>query len=238
MCEPVVDAATQYTSSHPLLSQDCLVQGCSAMQRLALLVGLGFVCCTHALTVKIEPRAEDCYYEKVEKRDTGLKFIFQVTHGGQLDVDVNVYDPTGAKVYSLDQVSEGQHDWIATAKGDYKVCFSNLMARWTPKWVSFYLRQTIPQNAAKIEHLDPIERTVVALSQGLSDMQEEQKQLRAIETLHREAIQMTNTRMMYWSCFEAVVLVVMGVMQVCASRGRKQRPPKPPPTDLLPEALP
>ena len=183
------------------------------MLRAAIL--LGAVCAVQGLTLKVEPRSDECFIENVEMRSTPMKLIFQVTHGGQLDIDVNVYDPAGAKIHQLQSVTDGRHDWVATSKGAYKVCFSNMMARWTPKWVSFYYIQGNSHDTAKVEHLDPIEKAVIALSQGLTSMQDEQKHLRAVERLHRETIDVTNSRIMYWSCFEACVLVVMGLCQVC-----------------------
>eukprot|EP01061_Rhynchopus_euleeides_P009366 TRINITY_DN18531_c0_g1_i1.p1 TRINITY_DN18531_c0_g1~~TRINITY_DN18531_c0_g1_i1.p1 ORF type:complete len:210 (+),score=100.40 TRINITY_DN18531_c0_g1_i1:40-630(+) len=182
------------------------------MLRAAVLAGV--VCAAHALTIKVEPRTEECFVEKVEQRQTPMRFIFQVTHGGQLDVDVNIYDPAGGRIQQLQAVADGRHDWIATAKGDYKVCFSNMMARWTPKWVSFYYTQGHSQDTAKVEHLDPIEKAVISLSEGLSNLQEEQKHLRAVERLHRETIETTNDRILWWSCCEAVVLVAMGLSQI------------------------
>eukprot|EP00659_Diplonema_papillatum_P022554 gene22554-34515_t len=165
------------------------------------------------LTVKVEATAEECFLENAKEGAIPFTFAFQVTSGGKLDIDVKLTDPRGTVIQAWPKATDGRHSWTSTMPGDYKMCFSNAMARWTPKWVSFYTTVGQSSNTAKLQDLDPIEKTIVHLTKGLNDLQEEQKQLRAVERLHRDTIEATNTRILYWSVFEALVLVVMGLFQ-------------------------
>lgn len=166
-----------------------------------------------ALTIKIESRSEECFFEEVTK-GTSLTLQFQVTAGGLLDIDCTVTSPRHEVVMKWSVTSEGKHAWVADQDGKYRVCFGNQMARWTPKWVSFYISTGASTNLAKIEHIDPIEKTIMELSEGLTELQEEQKYLRSVERVHRETIESTNVRMLYWSLFEVFVLITMGMFQI------------------------
>jgi hypothetical protein len=165
------------------------------------------------LTLKIEPRTEECFVEEASK-GSAATLQFQVTAGGLLDIDVSIYNTDGSLLKSWSVATEGKHTWTPETDGKYKFCFGNQMARWTPKWVSFYLSQGVNPNLAKIEHIDPIERTIMELSDGLTELQEEQKYLRSVERVHRETIETTNVRMLYWSMFEVFVLITMGFFQI------------------------
>eukprot|EP01010_Urceolus_cornutus_P001138 NODE_1657_length_804_cov_191.717881_g1288_i0.p1 GENE.NODE_1657_length_804_cov_191.717881_g1288_i0~~NODE_1657_length_804_cov_191.717881_g1288_i0.p1 ORF type:complete len:196 (-),score=27.29 NODE_1657_length_804_cov_191.717881_g1288_i0:98-685(-) len=165
------------------------------------------------LTLKIEPRSEECFSEEVTK-GAQLTLQYRVTAGGFLDVDVAITSPdkTLLKVWPVS--TEGKHQWNAELDGKYRVCFANTMARFTAKWISFYYSQGMNPNLAKIEHIDPIERTIMELSDGLSELQDEQKYLRSGDGVHRETIDSINVRMLYWSIFEVFVLLTMGLFQI------------------------
>eukprot|EP01004_Peranema_trichophorum_P009224 NODE_7970_length_723_cov_66.388333_g7354_i0.p1 GENE.NODE_7970_length_723_cov_66.388333_g7354_i0~~NODE_7970_length_723_cov_66.388333_g7354_i0.p1 ORF type:complete len:194 (+),score=21.55 NODE_7970_length_723_cov_66.388333_g7354_i0:54-635(+) len=171
------------------------------------------VCCVVSLTVKLEPRTEECFSEEATK-GSSLTLQFQVTSGGLLDVDCTLYNHDDTVLKSWHIATEGKHTFTVPQDGKYRFCFSNIMARWTAKWVSFYVTQGNNANLAKIEHIDPIERTIIELSEGLSELEEEQKYLRGVERVHRETIDATNERMLYWSIFEILVLLTMGFFQI------------------------
>lgn len=114
---------------------------------------------------------------------------FQVASGGFLDIDVAVYGPKGNVIYNAERESEGKFTFNAEEAGLYKICFSNVMSTVTPKTVNFQINIGGPSdpNVAKLEHLDPIEKSIMALSEGLAQVQNEQKYLRVRESVHRES---------------------------------------------------
>uniref|UniRef100_A0A7S1IR13 GOLD domain-containing protein n=1 Tax=Eutreptiella gymnastica TaxID=73025 RepID=A0A7S1IR13_9EUGL len=183
------------------------------MNALRALLVLSLVLSCTSLTLKIEAQSEECFSEEAAK-GTSLTLQFQVTAGGLLDLDVHIKNPDKSAIKSWTTATEGKHTWQAEVDAKYDFCFSNRMARWTPKWVSFYITQGANPNLAKIEHIDPIERTIMELSEGLTELQEEQKYLRSVERVHRETIETTNVRMLYWSLFEVFVLLTMGFFQI------------------------
>eukprot|EP00993_Chasmostoma_nieuportense_P003898 NODE_4593_length_765_cov_36.423197_g4434_i0.p1 GENE.NODE_4593_length_765_cov_36.423197_g4434_i0~~NODE_4593_length_765_cov_36.423197_g4434_i0.p1 ORF type:complete len:195 (+),score=60.56 NODE_4593_length_765_cov_36.423197_g4434_i0:38-622(+) len=166
-----------------------------------------------SMTIKIEPKTKECYMEDLVK-GTEYTLQFQVTAGGLYDIDVHLYSPDHTLLKSWGVATEGKHTWVTEREGKYLFCLSNEMAKWTPKWVSFSLSQTNNPDLAKLEHIDPIERTIMELSEGLNDLQEEQHYLRSVERIHRQTIDATNVRMLYWSMFEVLVLLSMGLFQI------------------------
>jgi p24 family protein beta-1 len=70
-----------------------------------------------------------------------------------------------------------------------KFCFSNLMSTLTPKTVSFniHVGDVLDPHLANLEHIDPIEKSIMRLSEGLSNIQNEQKYLRLREMTHRDS---------------------------------------------------
>ena len=63
---------------------------------------------------------------------------------------LQIYNTDGSLLKSWSVATEGKHTWTPETDGKYKFCFGNQMARWTPKWVSFYLSQGVNPNLAKI----------------------------------------------------------------------------------------
>jgi hypothetical protein len=114
---------------------------------------------------------------------------FQVASGGFLDIDVVVYGPKGNIIYSVERESEGKFTYNTEDTGLYKLCFSNVMSTVTPKTVNFQINVGGPAdpNLAKLEHLDPIEKSIMSLSEGLAQVQNEQKYLRVRESVHRDS---------------------------------------------------
>jgi hypothetical protein len=46
--------------------------------------------CIHALTMQVEPKTEECFYQFVDK-EKDITILYSVTRGGLLDIDVRVY---------------------------------------------------------------------------------------------------------------------------------------------------
>eukprot|EP00755_Sulcionema_specki_P022757 Sspe_Gene.77274::Locus_48272_Transcript_1_1_Confidence_1.000_Length_740::g.77274::m.77274/K20347/TMED2, EMP24; p24 family protein beta-1 len=166
-----------------------------------------------ALTVKVEPRTEDCLFVEV-KQNQPVTLSYQVTAGGKLDIDTLIYDPRGVIVKAWNGASDGVYHWNSQLSGNVKVCFSNNMARWTPKWVAFFLHVGHDPNAAKQEHLDPLETTIRNMEEGLEELLARNKNLRAVERLHLETIESTNSWLLYWSVSQALILLGSSLLQI------------------------
>lgn len=90
------------------------------------------------------------------------------------------------------------------------------MSTMTPKVVSFDISvgELADPDIAQLSHLDPIEKSVMKLSEGMAVVQAEQKQLKTRERIHRELTEAANEKMMYWAFFELIIILGMGIFQV------------------------
>eukprot|EP00033_Pygsuia_biforma_P000395 GCRY01000472.1.p1 GENE.GCRY01000472.1~~GCRY01000472.1.p1 ORF type:complete len:220 (+),score=27.81 GCRY01000472.1:67-660(+) len=184
-----------------------------------LVVLFALIGCSLALTFTVDPHKEECFYEDA-KEGTKLGLSFQVTSGGFLDIDVTVTDPTNQVVYKGERETEGKYTFITGSSGVFKFCFSNRMSTYTHKSVSFGITkgEATASNFAKAEDLDPIEQSIIQLSNGLSAIQSEQKHQRIRERVHRNTAESTNSRVLWWSIFEAIILLGMSVWQIVTLR--------------------
>lgn len=181
----------------------------------ALLVVLSLAGC-RALSVQIDPHREECFFENM-KRDSKTGVYFQVSQGGFLDIDVSVTGPDGRLLHKVERETEGRFSFTAYEPGVYKVCFSNKMSTLTPKTVMFQISpggKTEFAEFAKLDHLSPIEESLLRLADGLADIQNEQRYMRNRERVHRNTSESTNARVLWWSFFETVVLTGMTLWQV------------------------
>jgi hypothetical protein len=93
------------------------------------------------------------------------------------------------------------------------------MSRLTPKEVDVEISVSQANGAgdtelAKKEHLDPLEQQILQLSAAMSAVHNEQKYMKMREARHRATNDSTNSRVLWWSFFEAVMLIGASLFQV------------------------
>ncbi|KAL9651674.1 hypothetical protein ABK040_001618 [Willaertia magna] len=167
------------------------------------------------LTFGLEPAEERCLFETLDQ-PSKLSLKYQVIRGGFLDIDLVVFDPDGEVLHQQERESEGKFSINAEKRGTYKFCFSNKISTLTPKTVSFQITtgDFMDTNAAKLEHLSPIEQTIMKLSEGLAHIQNEQHEFRSRESAHRSITEATNERVTYYNMFSIFLLVCLSLVQV------------------------
>mmetsp|Transcript_1059 Transcript_1059/g.1648 ORF Transcript_1059/g.1648 Transcript_1059/m.1648 type:complete len:201 (-) Transcript_1059:90-692(-) len=175
-----------------------------------------FVTYISALTIKVHPHQEECFYEPIKKANVKVKVQFEVSQGGMLDIDAKIQGPSGQIIHQVQKQSDAIFTFNANEIGHYKVCFSNVMNTVSPKSVSFYIHvgELVDPNLAKLAHLDPIEHQMLKLSEGLAIIENEQKHLRASERHHRDLTEATNSRLFWWSSFQFIVVLSITVFQI------------------------
>ena len=174
--------------------------------------------------------------------DVGSKMslAFQVAEGGFLDIDISVRGarvrhprgfrlrgaqiegPDGKVVYSGERETDGKYTFAAHMTGLYTYCFGNKMSTMTPKLVVFSFSITPGPNAApaggeeeeKEDQHDKLQEMVRELSESLYNIRREQNQMEYRDATHRMINDSTNSRVVWWSFFEALVLVCVTVGQV------------------------
>ncbi|XP_053637517.1 transmembrane emp24 domain-containing protein 2 isoform X3 [Cherax quadricarinatus] len=187
---------------------------------LALLGLLSLLATARAYFVTIDAHAEECFFEKVTA-GTKLGLAFEVAEGGFLDIDIKIFSPDGKIVHEGERESNGRYTFPASMDGVYTYCFSNKMSTMTTKIVMFSMEigdeSKADKDAANTEgegSSNKIEDMIRELSAALSGVKHEQDYMEVRERIHRSINDNTNSRVVLWSVFEALVLVAMTIGQV------------------------
>jgi len=166
--------------------------------------------------INVDAHAEECFFDRVQN-GTKLGLTFEVIEGGFLDIDVRVTGPDGEEVISRERESNGKITFAAAKTGAYTYCFSNKMSTMTPKGVMFSMDVGEPQAAAGADgdaHPNKLGEMIKELSTALVGVKHEQEYMEVRDKIHRKINESTNSRVVMWSFFEAVVLVAMTIGQV------------------------
>merc|ERR1712080_505373 len=173
-----------------------------------------------AYFVTVDAHAEECFFDKV-KQGTKLGLMFEVAEGGFLDIDVRIEGPDGRTVHSGERESNGKYTFAAHMEGVYKYCFSNQMSTMTPKIVMFTMdtmEAPEPGTPGKDGEDEPshnkLEDMIKELGTALTGVKHEQEYMSVRVRIHRAINENTNSRVVMWSFFEALVLVAMTLGQV------------------------
>lgn len=146
--------------------------------------------------------------------------MFETVEGGFLDIDVRITGPDGKVIYQGERESSGKYTFAAHTTGVYTYCFSNQMSTMTPKVVMFTMEigeaPRGPSGAAKEEEAGhtKLDDMIKELSGTLTTIKHEQDYMNVRDRIHRAINENTNSRVVIWSSFEALVLVIMTVGQV------------------------
>jgi len=186
----------------------------------ALLCTLLFLSCfTHMINgsiIVVDAHREECFFEEIPQ-GLPVNVMFQVTAGGFLDIDLKITAPDQRVVYEGVRETEGKYTFNTYIPGIFSFCFSNRMSTLTPKTVSFLITigdSTHQPEVAKQENITPLGNQIMQLAEGVSSIQVEQESMKMREMAHRNTNESTNSRVLWWTIFEALVLVAMSVWQV------------------------
>lgn len=127
--------------------------------------------------------------------------------------------PDGKQIHSEERASSGKYTFAAHADGVYTYCFGNKMSTMTPKAVMFSMdvgeapKHAEPGAPVDQEH-NKLEEQIKELSSALTAVKHEQEYMSVRDRIHRSINESTNSRVVLWAFFEAVVLVAMTLGQV------------------------
>ncbi|XP_017870764.1 PREDICTED: transmembrane emp24 domain-containing protein 3 [Drosophila arizonae] len=189
----------------------------SLVALMALLQGSGAV----EFTFDLADNAEDCFYEEI-KRNTSAYFEFQVSAGGQQDVDVTLKDPQNKIIYSLERATFDSHQFTAETTGVYTACFSNKFSAFSHKivYVDFQVGDE-PSLPGVDEHatvLTQMETSAQAIHKALNDILDAQTHHRLREAQGRKRAEDINQRVMVWASLETASVILIGLVQILVLR--------------------
>jgi len=191
-----------------------------------------------AYFLTIDAHAEECFFDRVTT-GTKMGLTFEVIEGGFLDIDVVItgklivntisqsnssmlihLGPDDKVIHQEDRASSGKYTFAAHMDGIYKYCFGNKMSTMTPKAVMFSMdvgdqpkTGEEAKNDAATSH-NKLEDMIKELSASLTSVKHEQEYMAVRDRIHRSINESTNSRVVLWAFFEALVLVAMTLGQV------------------------
>ncbi|CAJ0578905.1 unnamed protein product, partial [Mesorhabditis spiculigera] len=175
---------------------------------------------TNAYFIHVDANEEHCFFERVSS-GTKMGLMFEVAEGGFLDIDVKIVGPDNKEIYKGERESSGKYNFAAHMDGAYTFCFGNQMSTMTPKAVMFTIEVNSPHAQAPGAATDAdavenqkLEEMVQQLSSALTSVKHEQEYMEVRERVHRQINENTNSRVVYWAAFEAIVLVSMTLGQI------------------------
>ncbi|XP_015907820.1 transmembrane emp24 domain-containing protein 2 [Parasteatoda tepidariorum] len=181
-----------------------------------LFIFISLISCIKCYFVNVDAHAEECFYDKVTA-GTKMGLTFEVAEGGFLDIDVKITGPDEKIIYQGERESNGKYTFAAHVDGVYTYCFSNAMSTMTPKIVMFSMDVGEAPKAQEAEaeaHQNKLEEMIKELSTSLTSVKHEQEYMAVRDRIHRSINESTNSRVVMWAFFEAVVLVAMTFGQV------------------------
>lgn len=196
-------------------------------------------------TIVVAAGKKDCYHESF-KKDTSFEFEYQVIDGGDLDISVTIFDPSGKKIGEDIRQEDGLHPITTGAGGAFQFCFDNSFSRMSEKKVFFEIflddedydyddydededYKEFRDNLAKDEDyegdtLKGLQKSLNTIKVNHGKTLQFQAMLRAFEAKDRNVIEHNYERVNFWSMVHLVAMIGTAIFQVFFLRSMFAQP--------------
>jgi len=196
---------------------------CLTRNILVSLYGLcSFLSAAQAYIIHVDAGIEnECFHERVP---VGVKlgFSFEVIEGGFYDIDVEIKDPNNVILHQDERSSNGKFTIEANLDGPYQFCFSNKKSSHTPKLIIFDIDRSdsvktsssSPDGAKPDDETTKLTSMVESLTLATISSRHDVRYLLARDRVHRKINEGTNSRIVWWSGVEFILLLFVTLGQV------------------------
>lgn len=170
------------------------------------------------LTFELPDNAKQCFHEDIVS-GTKATIEFQVVTGGYYDVDMTLYDPRQSILYQGVKKQFDTHQWTAAVSGQFTFCFSNEFSTFSHKLVYFELVVGDEEPLPSVNHeaataMTKFEAAAEHIHENLNSIFDAQTHYRLSEAKGAKRAEDLNSRVFWWSAYETMAVVLIGVAQV------------------------
>ncbi|TMW55813.1 hypothetical protein Poli38472_008461 [Pythium oligandrum] len=192
-------------------------RGGATMARLVLLMGVCVVSIVSALQVSVPGSSVECFSIEVAKYKHGISLNYESLRGVADELETELTDGKKQVIYTH-RGSSGRFLSPVGEDGTHTVCFKSSIGEVV---VGFSFHADDPAHevlsnadATKIKQIQELEDLVYELTTTLDTVKDTQSYMKAIKLHHDTVIASTHSRIMWWSCVEALVLAGVAVAQL------------------------
>lgn len=171
------------------------------------------------LTVVVGANDVECFYGDVNEQGAKVGVSYSVQYGGQFDIDFHVKAPNGEVLFSQERQKDGEYSFTARIMGEYQFCFSNDMSTFSDKTVEFDLnidsdfKAELP-NAVGQGDTDNVEKSISLIEYRTNQIVRQLHYYKTRNSRNESTVKSTESRIKFFSVFEVVLMVGMGVLHV------------------------
>ncbi|ANB15830.1 Erp3p [Sugiyamaella lignohabitans] len=185
----------------------------------SVLAALSSVVLSFPLTVKVPANDIECYYGQVHTVGAKVGFSYAVQAGGSFDIDLTIRGPDKRVIYEQPKDSQGEFAFAASSPGEYEFCFSNDMSTFSEKTVEFDIsidtdiKASLPSSVG-VGDTDRVEQSISTIEDRTSSMLRSLHYYKTRNNRNESTVKSTEARIFYFSIFEVLLMVGMGVLHV------------------------
>lgn len=195
---------------------------------------VGVYCLEKELTISVEPRREDCYFQTAKKGEA-IDVEYQVIDGGHGDLDITFHlaDPSGRILVADFKKPENNHRIEVDTDGDYKFCFDNTFSSYNTKTIfveliveneddqwgdgDIDLQGLRPEEVYELK-VEDIQEIVNNVRNQLTKAQQLQSLVKSTEARDRNVAEENYFKVNTYSMFQIGIMMIVGFIQVIMVR--------------------